>query len=175
MSNSNLAELRKNQQILFEKRQLIHTSNQSLLALDLVLTSNSSQSTSSLNEANINYEKAGIAHLPNKYLDIIHNNKSSIFFNFLLLKLDDDTSTGGLITKQHISSGKVLFGNVKMIKYDVIPRHFHHRYLLSDFGLVQQSEIAGKDNNKFFDVVLTFVLRATTETVYLDHYLILEA
>ncbi len=168
-------ELRKNQQILFEKQQLIHTSNQSLLALDLVLTSNSSQGTSSLNEANINHEKAGIAHLPKKYLDIIHNNKSSIFFNFLLLKLDEDTSTGGLITKQHISSGKVLFGNVKMIKYDVIPRHFHHRYLLSDLGLVQQSEIAGKDTYQFFDFLLPLVLRATTETVYVDYYLLLEA
>jgi hypothetical protein len=42
-------------------------------------------------------------------------------------------------------SGLGQYGVVQMIKHDIIPKHFKHRYLLSDFGLVQLDPLEGTD------------------------------
>lgn len=155
---SNVADLRRNQRIIFQKQNLIHTANQSLLSLDLRLHAEDSSLSSSIekDQTAVGDQNPGgmsevvTAQVPKKFFDFIQNNKSSIYFNFLLFKHETEDGRSPIlsdatVTKQQLTSGSVLFGNVKMIKYDVIPRHFHHRYLLSDFGLVKQSEIAGND------------------------------
>lgn len=45
--------------------------------------------------------------------------------------LDVDT-----ITRDMLREGAALFGAVELVKYDRIPKHFSHRYLLSDYGWV---------------------------------------
>lgn len=42
-----------------------------------------------------------------------------------------------------MSSGNMLHGYVQMAKYDVVPKSFRHRYLLSDFGWVNMNPVEG--------------------------------
>lgn len=87
---------------------------------------------------------------PNIFFEMIHQNKSNIFLNFLLFKHENsDRFMKNRITKQMFVEGEVLFGNVKMIKYDKIPKFFHYRYLLSDFGWIN---ISPEEGNFFYEL-----------------------
>ena len=46
-----------------------------------------------------------------------------------------------MIERSMITSTKVLYGALNLIKQDDVPRSFRERYLLSDFGLVPQDPI----------------------------------
>jgi hypothetical protein len=68
----------------------------------------------------------------------LHKNQSSIYLH-VTIKTDnsEDTSKVG-----------ILRGQVMLVKYDVIPKSFKHRYLLSDFGLVTPTADDGIKNFK---------------------------
>ena len=57
-------------------------------------------------------------------------------FLILTFRIDDVNAT-------IFKSGAALYGIIKMVKYDKIPKHFQHRYLLSDFGLVDLDPLTG--------------------------------
>jgi hypothetical protein len=77
----------------------------------------------------------------------LRSNKTSVYLHVLVLKaknshegIDDIEEVGsGMIQR-----GEALYGIVKMVKYDKIPKHFRHRYLLSDFGLVNMTALEGE-------------------------------
>lgn len=71
------------------------------------------------------------------FFNHIYRNSSSVYLHALVSKKFDDSKTFNQANQR-------LHGVVKMIKYDVIPKNFHHRYLLSDFDLVQLTEDESK-------------------------------
>ena len=62
----------------------------------------------------------------------LRNNQSTCFLHVLI-------QSHGVL-----SGGSTLHGSVQLIKYDIIPKSFRHRYLLSDFNLVNISAADGK-------------------------------
>lgn len=80
----------------------------------------------------------------NRLFELIRNNESSIFMHVLLLRNNFSSDQHVSITKEALQRGDALFGSVKLIKYDVIPKFFKYRYLLSDFGLVSLSQADSK-------------------------------
>ncbi len=88
-----------------------------------------------------------------RIFELIQSNKSSVYLHVVAIKhefgyLDriksDMSRPGGIsIPPHHYQVGDLLYGAVKMVKYDFIPRSFQYRYLLADFGLVSQTELEG--------------------------------
>jgi hypothetical protein len=75
----------------------------------------------------------------------IHHNGSSIYFHVIICKHKSHHQLTDLLQRKALfSTGYALHGSVKMIKYDRIPKHFHHKYLLSDFGMVELTEEESK-------------------------------
>lgn len=70
----------------------------------------------------------------------IHSNSTtkSIYLHVLIRKSNIEKVNN--ITHNLFKEGSALYGIVNMIKLDKIPKSFKHRYLLSDFGLVNISE-----------------------------------
>jgi hypothetical protein len=95
------------------------------------------------------------------FFDLIHQNKSNIYLNFILFKHDDSLGSPivEVITEQMLKEniGDYLFGNVNMIKYDKIPKSFHHRYLFSDFGWVNLTPEEGKTDLFAVCIFLCFI------------------
>lgn len=56
-----------------------------------------------------------------------------------------------------------LFGSVKLVKYDVIPKSFRHRYLLSDFGWVNIS----REECKYLLIII--ILRSIIVVYTISH------
>ena len=61
----------------------------------------------------------------------IKSNRSDVFLHIVLKR---SPSARG------VQEGDVLHRSVRLIKYDIIPAHFQHRYLLSDFGLFAEGK-----------------------------------
>eukprot|EP00981_Chlorochromonas_danica_P001857 scaffold386_cov174-Ochromonas_danica.AAC.31 len=70
----------------------------------------------------------------------IHRNKSDVYFHVLLSR-SKGLSLSDLLSQRSAlaSAGELLHGTIQMVKYDVIPKYFHYRYLLSDLGLAEVS------------------------------------
>lgn len=87
--------------------------------------------------------------------DQVHGNGSSVFLHVILYRarasseerkaLTRDRSLSSIVGDRGLfSTGDALHGAVRLIKYDVIPGSFHHKYLLSDFNLVELTEEESK-------------------------------
>ena len=50
------------------------------------------------------------------------------------IRADPSTTSGLVVDSRHIQEGAVLHGAVQLVKYDKVPKHFRHRYLMSDLG-----------------------------------------
>jgi hypothetical protein len=120
-----LDQLHSRHQLLFSRVGLVHALTQDDHSFDVVL---------SVNET----DRAIFAAL--------RSNSTSVFLHVLLLLHSDDQhhkKSRGVraITADMLRSGQTLSGVVRLVKHDRIPKHFLHRHLLSDFGLVQVSDI----------------------------------
>ena len=87
----------------------------------------------------------------------ITSNKTSVFLHVLLVRSTPIAHTGSTETNTAISAvsypeivntkslqtGQALYGVVRLVKQARIPKHFHHRHLLADWGLVNTTEIEG--------------------------------
>ena len=65
----------------------------------------------------------------------LRSNRSSVFLHVILAR-------HGPLEQLSISSmktGDILFGSVELVKFDFIPKSFHHRFLLTDLGLVSMT------------------------------------
>ena len=98
-------------------------------------------------ELNLNVRKDGkaprllpAAHMnksvPASMWSVVTSNRTDLYLHVLLVASESD-----VITATMVSQGVALYGNVKMIKYDKIPKSFRQRYLLSDFGWVNVSDL----------------------------------
>jgi hypothetical protein len=69
----------------------------------------------------------------------VRSNNSNVFLHVVL------TRHGPLdrLSVSSMKNGDMLFGSVALVKYDVIPKSFHYRYLLTDFGLVNMTQPEG--------------------------------
>lgn len=83
-------------------------------------------------------QNVSIAHP--KIWSILTSNRSDVYMHVLAIQEDVKAD---VINATFLQSGFGLYGMVGMVKYDPIPSHYHHRYLLSDFGYVQMSDIEG--------------------------------
>ena len=74
-------------------------------------------------------------HVTNKQLwKAIRHNQSTVFLHALTVKHDEAGRTVDSITTETMNSGQGAYGVITLIKYDVIPKQFRHRYLLADLG-----------------------------------------
>ena len=125
--------MKSQHQVIYERRNVVHTGNQSTseIELDLVSIAEGGQNA---------------AMLPSNVWRTAHSNRSDIYLHVILYGDQLDRKPESIISSKHVKSGEVLHGVVGLIKYDTIPRHYGNRYLLSDFGLVNISDEDGKDS-----------------------------
>lgn len=113
--------------ILYQK-QLKYNESQVELKFDLNIVDD----LKNINENNI--------AISNSMWNNIQSNSTtrSIYFHVLIRKSHIEKVNN--ITSNLFKEGSALYGVVNMIKFDKIPKSFKHRYLLSDFGLVNTSD-----------------------------------
>lgn len=87
----------------------------------------------------------------------ITSNKTSVFLHVLLVRSTPIAHTGSteanatisavsypeIVNTKSLQTGQALYGVVRLVKQARIPKHFHHRHLLADWGLVNTTEIEG--------------------------------
>lgn len=117
--------------LLLHQKNLQYNQSQVELNFDLKISTNN-------NNNNIN-DNNDIAISSNMW-NIIHSNSTlrSIYLHVLIRK--SQISKEDNITAVLFREGSALYGIVNMVKFDKIPLSFKHRYLLSDFGLVNISD-----------------------------------
>jgi hypothetical protein len=64
----------------------------------------------------------------------VRNNQSTVYLHALTVKHTDAGNTPDVITTETMNSGQGAYGVINLVKYDVIPKAYRHRYLLADFG-----------------------------------------
>jgi hypothetical protein len=67
--------------------------------------------------------------------------------NYYYISLIHLTSLPSLPSFSLIRSGSALYDIISMVKFDVVPKYFRQRYLLSDFGLVTPTAEEGSANS----------------------------
>lgn len=72
----------------------------------------------------------------------LSSNSTSVYIHCVLVHEKALKSQDAELHAADIENGLVLYGVVQMVKHDTIPHHFHQRYLLSDFGLVEMDDIS---------------------------------
>ena len=76
-----------------------------------------------------------VVHASNKRIwKSIRNKKSHVFLHALTVRHNEDGSPPDSITADTLNSGQGAYGVVDLVKFDVIPKYFRHRYLLTDLG-----------------------------------------
>jgi hypothetical protein len=153
-----LKKLRKDNSIVLERHDLTHNFHQNSLTVDLLIEAP---------DINPEYPRlfadneTTAVTIPKRIFEILRRNESEVYFHVVLLRSGPGSSKYINVNNEAFKRGDALFGSVKLVKYNVIPRHFRYRYLLSDFDLVQLSDI----ESKFFDVdVATYFPVISIET-----------
>lgn len=83
-------------------------------------------------------------------------NNSGIFLHAVIVHERAVKSLNKELNVKDIESGYVLYGVIQMIKHDVIPHHYHQRYLLSDFGWVEMDSISKQKAIMAKDAVISY-------------------
>jgi hypothetical protein len=122
--------LRENNQIIYEQDSLIHDVSQDISSISLNLTR--------LDFSHSIQPSNNTKFIAKAFFNQIYRNSSTVYLHAVVSKKLDDSKASSNPANQR------LHGVVKMIKYDLIPKHFHHRYLLSDFDLVQLTDDESK-------------------------------
>ena len=101
-----------------------------------------------------------VVSAPDNIWQQIRTNQSSVYLHVLLLRSHSMESSSSsptttslprkweTITAKHIAEGSALHGAVGLIKYDKVPKHFKQRYLLSDFGWVNMTNLEGEERTE---------------------------
>lgn len=136
----NTKKLRENHQIIFEQEQLLHTVDQEAMSIDLQILHPQLQEGHSISNNSVISTK--------KIFNQLQSNSSNVFLHVIARKHSSTSSSLKNdvveITAKDLQLGDYLYGAVRLIKYDNIPKHYQYRYLLSDFGLVNVTETEGK-------------------------------
>lgn len=129
MWRSNFAQVAAESSFVFEKKGLVHTSQQ-----DSVEVSTTIKAT----ESSLGVDDGSIPN--NDVFSNIQSNRSEVYLH-VIVKMNNYNYSQ--IQPYQKSPGWWIHGSVKMIKHDYIPRSFRYRYLLSDFGYVKEDPIQG--------------------------------
>lgn len=106
------------------------------------ITKNVILTPSDLNSTILNNSKnTSLINVPKNIWKNVYTNKSAIYLHVILTANDNDFTNIEAISDKYTNT---LYGSVKLIKFDVIPKSFRNRYLLSDFGLVGMPEEDGR-------------------------------
>lgn len=130
-----LSELRSNDQILFEKHHLRYNVTQASMTVELSINDASTESTCKVG-GTCSSSDVVVKNVASRFWKQIKSNKTDVFLHVVMISSDNMDDQ---INHTAISSGKALYGHVRMIKYDKIPKSYRQRYLLSDFGWVDTS------------------------------------
>ena len=163
--------MRRHGQLLFEKVALRHNSTQEERYVELLLTTREDVGSSGSSMGSTVGQQNMLVHIPQKKIwKQLHNNSSQVYLHVLLSRhrypsnshtmdnseLDQFVPSSGsdsptitsasadTINRSMLESGEALHGVVGLVKFDKVPKHFRHRYLLSDFGWVNVSTEDGK-------------------------------
>lgn len=136
----NTTKIREGGHVLYEEIGLQYNAQQNLSNISLLLHSSK---RSSENDGSY----SAVVKASDNVWEQLSSNRSSVYLHVLLLKSRSDTAdhrnTVEIVNSKVLNSGDALYGVVGLVKYDKIPRHFKHRYLLSDFGMVDIPEEEG--------------------------------
>jgi hypothetical protein len=160
---SKVSELQKKNYLLVHYDNLLYIDSEEEFILDVNITEKAI-SNYNVNESNSNINN-NITSAPLRVWNYIKTNKTDVYMHVMAMRNDykiDDLSIASL------QSGYVLYGVVKMIKYDNIPLSYHHRYLLSDFGYASISELDGNRYTYFFISNTIYATTTTTTAITID-------
>eukprot|EP01041_Mallomonas_annulata_P001211 gene1211-2358_t len=124
-----ISDLRNKDLLLMFKKGLVFDFNEPEIDIRLRLEQEpemGSKPSSALRDKEIT------AIVSRRVWDNIRSNSSAVYLHVLVMQEDKETDD---ITSSLIRSGTALYSVIKMIKYDVIPKYYQHRYLLGDFNL----------------------------------------
>jgi len=115
-----------------------HTPSMTLVQQKLGLVFNeTSASLSKTNdlEIELNITKSSLLKSSREMWGKLQKNSTSVFLHVLLVHHSRKQSNP-VVSRDDYNEGTALHSRVQMVKVDKIPKSYRHRYLLSDFGLV---------------------------------------
>ena len=137
--HSNLADAQKNGLFIAQHTGLTYSDDGADWALDLLVEKDSKQTSTHFPSSQLKEQLR--VHVSPKMWSVLRGNQSDLYLHAVLIPENLEGPPITAVSRAEIESGRVLYGMVQMVKYDVIPTYFRHRLLLSDFGLAQMSEI----------------------------------
>jgi hypothetical protein len=126
-----ISKLEKQNRLLLHLNNLtFHNDEESdQIEISIDITDDNTTSTS-----NISSSKETVYVTNNKIWNSVRKNQSAVFLHALTVKHNEEGDPPDVITSETMNSGQGAYGVINLIKYEVIPKYFRHRYLLSDLG-----------------------------------------
>lgn len=145
-----IAALRAEEKIVFERHGLIHNLHDEDMHVDLLLRD---KEYPDLNETVVgNITQQEVFASPELWRQI-RTNQSEVYLHVVLLRTSPSKAMQTVVMPRDFQSGEALTGYVCLIKHDKVPRRYRHRYLLSDFGLVNVSATDGEVHHTILSVL----------------------
>ena len=139
----NISQLSKtNSLLLWEKHDLVFNKLQKEISYDIKLIHKTYLDKNNLNSISNNNDTHTLL-APTELWSKLRKNQSSVFLHVLVTMNANDPQNDDL-SRQSKKQWELLYGSVRLVKYDVIPKIYRHRYLLSDFGWVNITADEGK-------------------------------
>jgi hypothetical protein len=142
LQSINIEKIFEKNQVIFQQNGLVHQSHQQQISLQMSIKSK--QST-----------LANGTVISKDIFKQIQSNSSNVFLHVIVKWPEYSYSDIQPITGAS-TPGWWLHGSVRMIKYDAIPRSFRYRYLLSDFGWVENSPIQEERQKWAEDTIVSY-------------------
>jgi hypothetical protein len=127
----NVTQFRASGQVLFEERNIGFNAAQNLSTIQLTIHSDRAGPQTNSSQHFVASDTVWRE---------VESNKTSVYLHVVLVR---STEGIAIVNKQSLSGGKALYGVVRLIKHDKIPRSYKKRYLLSDLGMAEVSELDG--------------------------------
>jgi hypothetical protein len=130
---------------VFERHGLIHNLKDEDMHVDLTLRDKRylAPVSNPLLSEDLNATRESVFASPDLWRQI-HTNTTDVYLHVVLLRTSPSQVPKKLVTSRDFQSGDALTGYVCLVKHDKVPHRFRHRYLLSDFGLVNMTAIEGE-------------------------------
>lgn len=132
-----ITKLKEEGYVLYEERNISYNAAQNLSSISLTIYP-------IMRDEGSNGTHRVVA--PSTVWREVEANRTTVFLHVVLMR-GGLAAVNGVVDKKVLSRGDALYGAVRMIKHDRIPRHFRMRYLLADFGLAEVSPLDGKDTS----------------------------
>ena len=131
-----ISSLRLNNNLLIERRGLTFNASESEIKINLKIVTSKSSIVNETENAVVASKKVW-----NNIRKI--SGTSNAYLHIHIIRSSKDGFAGDIdkVNRTFLTSGDSLYGVVPMAKLDKTPKHFKQRYLLSDFGLIEEDDL----------------------------------